>query len=166
MLCGLWKVSRKASITCNSYMSVTSQAAPAVLSGLSSIFAVAVNFRALKCGITIVLNETGSIFLHVQKTGPDILRWAKIHLWLVQTIQPVRITVNAYRHMWGMCGMTSTGKGKAGHFTHSRTDRCRPDVVGVAGLQYLTFFRETQAFVCHVHSVRLMIPLAVASLCP
>lgn len=36
--------------------------------------------------------------------------------------------------------MTSTGKGKAGHFTHSRTDRCRPDVVGVAGLQYLTFF--------------------------
>ena len=56
-------------------------------------------WRALKRDTTIVLSETWSIFLHVQKTSPDMLRWAKIHLRLLGTIQPVQITVNAYRHV-------------------------------------------------------------------
>lgn len=145
MLCGLWKVSRTADAICNSCVPATSQAAPAGFSGLSSSFAVTVTFSKMLKSFKRWYHhcETWSLFLHVQKTGQDNVGWAKIHLRLVETIEPVQITMNAIRHTWGMHGMTSLGEGKAGHCTHSRSGLHQSAVVCVTGLQYLNFLRDS-----------------------
>lgn len=89
MLCGLWKVSRRADTICNSSVFPT-QTTPAAFLGLSS-FSVAVSFSKMLKSLKMSHHYCFecSTFLCVQKTRSGYaLGSKKIHLRLVGTIQP------------------------------------------------------------------------------
>lgn len=141
VLCGLWKVSRRAHSICSS-ISATSQAVPdgsfqGWVVALLWLLPSAKCWRVSKHNTTIALSETWSIFLYVQETGLDMLRWEVVPLLLAGTLEPVK-------ELWMPTGtreecMAWLALGKTGHFSPSRAEWYRPDIVGAAGLQFWTF---------------------------
>lgn len=127
MLCGLWKVSRRADTICNSSVFPT-QAAPAVFSGLSSRFSVAVSLSKMLKSLKMSHHHCfeWSTFLCVQKTTSGYAQGSKKYTsdllgqysLCTQLWMPTGISS-------GMPGLSREGEGKVGHFILRRAGWCR-----------------------------------------